>query len=35
MIKAVLATEDARFFEHFGVDVIGTLRAIVAERPGQ
>ena len=29
MIKAVLATEDARFFEHFGVDVIGTLRAIV------
>jgi penicillin-binding protein 1A len=29
MIKAVLATEDARFFEHFGVDVIGTLRAII------
>lgn len=29
MIKAVLATEDARFFDHFGVDVIGTLRAIV------
>ena len=29
MIKAVLATEDARFFEHFGVDVFGTLRAIV------
>ena len=29
MIKAVLATEDARFFEHFGVDVIGTFRAIV------
>ena len=29
MIKAVLATEDARFFEHFGVDIIGTLRAIV------
>ncbi len=29
LIKAVLATEDARFFEHFGVDVIGTLRAIV------
>ncbi len=29
MIRAVLATEDARFFEHFGVDVIGTLRAIV------
>ncbi len=29
LIKAVLATEDARFFEHFGVDVIGTMRAIV------
>jgi penicillin-binding protein 1A len=29
LIKAVLATEDARFFEHFGVDVIGTLRAMV------
>lgn len=29
IIKAVLATEDARFFEHFGVDVIGTFRAII------
>ena len=29
MIKAVLATEDARFFDHFGVDIIGTLRAIL------
>ena len=29
LIKAALATEDARFFEHFGVDLIGTLRAIV------
>ena len=29
MIKAALATEDARFFDHFGVDVIGTLRAAV------
>jgi penicillin-binding protein 1A len=29
LIKAVLATEDARFFEHFGVDVIGTMRAVV------
>jgi penicillin-binding protein 1A len=29
LIKAVLATEDARFYDHFGVDVIGTLRAIV------
>ncbi len=29
MIRAVLATEDARFFEHFGVDMIGTFRAIM------
>jgi penicillin-binding protein 1A len=29
LIKAVLATEDARFFDHFGVDVIGTFRAII------
>ena len=28
LIKAVLATEDRRFFEHFGVDFIGTLRAL-------
>ena len=28
MIKAALATEDRRFFEHFGIDVIGTLRAL-------
>ena len=27
-IKAVLATEDRRFFDHFGIDVIGTLRAV-------
>ncbi len=29
LIQAVLATEDARFFDHFGVDVIGTFRAVV------
>ena len=29
LIKATLATEDRRFFEHFGVDMIGTMRAIV------
>lgn len=29
MIKATLATEDRRFFEHFGVDVFGTLRAFI------
>jgi len=27
-IKAVLATEDRRFFSHFGIDVIGTARAL-------
>ena len=29
MIKATLATEDRRFFVHFGIDVIGTFRAII------
>lgn len=29
VIKAALATEDRRFFEHFGVDVYGTARALV------
>ena len=28
LIKAVLATEDRRFFSHFGIDIIGTMRAI-------
>ncbi|ODA66859.1 Penicillin-binding protein 1A [Methyloligella halotolerans] len=28
LIKATLATEDRRFFEHFGIDVMGTLRAM-------
>lgn len=28
MIKATLATEDRRFFDHFGVDIMGTLRAL-------
>ena len=30
LIKAVLATEDRRFYEHFGIDLPGTLRAMVA-----
>ena len=30
LIKAVLATEDRRFFEHFGIDIPGTLRAVTA-----
>ena len=29
LIKAVLATEDRRFYEHFGIDVPGTFRAVV------
>jgi penicillin-binding protein 1A len=29
LIKAVLATEDRRFYEHFGVDLTGTLRALL------
>ncbi len=29
MIKATLATEDRRFFEHFGIDLLGTTRALV------
>ncbi|KAB2850323.1 MAG: penicillin-binding protein, partial [Hyphomicrobiaceae bacterium] len=28
LIKATLATEDRRFYEHFGIDVFGTLRAL-------
>jgi penicillin-binding protein 1A len=30
LIKAVLATEDRRFYEHFGIDVAGTARALVS-----
>jgi len=30
LIKATLATEDRRFYEHFGVDVFGTIRALFA-----
>lgn len=29
LIKAVLATEDRRFFDHFGIDFLGLFRAIV------
>ncbi len=29
LVKAALATEDRRFFEHFGIDVIGTARAMM------
>jgi penicillin-binding protein 1A len=29
LLKAVLATEDRRFYDHFGIDVIGTSRALL------
>ena len=29
LIKAAIATEDRRFYDHFGIDVPGTLRALV------
>ncbi|MBJ7533930.1 PBP1A family penicillin-binding protein [Rhodomicrobium vannielii ATCC 17100] len=29
LVKATMATEDRRFFDHFGIDIIGTGRAIV------
>lgn len=29
LIKATLATEDRRFFEHYGIDVLGTMRAFL------
>src|SRR5215468_6307244 len=30
LIKAALATEDRRFYEHFGIDLAGTFRALTA-----
>ena len=29
LIKATLATEDRRFYDHFGIDLAGTMRALV------
>jgi penicillin-binding protein 1A len=29
LIKATLATEDRRFYEHFGIDIAGTFRALM------
>jgi len=29
LIKAVIATEDRRFYDHFGIDIAGTARAMV------
>ena len=33
-VKAAIATEDRRFYDHFGVDVFGTLRALVNNAQG-
>jgi hypothetical protein len=35
LIKATLATEDRRFYEHFGIDIAGTARALGHQRPGR
>lgn len=35
LVKAVLAIEDIRFFQHFGVDVLGTFRAMIANAKAQ
>ncbi len=35
LIKATLATEDRRFYEHFGVDVVGTMRALATNAAGE
>jgi penicillin-binding protein 1A len=34
LVKATLATEDRRFYEHFGIDVVGTLRALMSNASG-
>jgi penicillin-binding protein 1A len=34
LIKAALATEDRRFFEHWGIDPIGTMRALTVNARG-
>ena len=34
LIKATLATEDRRFYDHFGIDVVGTLRALASNASG-
>ena len=35
LIKAVLATEDRRFYEHFGIDLPGTMRALTTNIQAQ
>jgi len=33
-VKAAISTEDRRFYDHFGVDVVGTLRALLNNASG-
>ncbi|MBN9305628.1 MAG: penicillin-binding protein [Devosia sp. 67-54] len=33
-VKAAISTEDRRFYDHFGVDIVGTLRALVNNAQG-
>src|SRR5688572_27873835 len=35
LVKATLATEDRRFYEHFGIDAVGTLRRSEERRVGR
>ncbi len=34
-IKATLATEDQHFYKHFGIDIFGTLRALMSNAQGE
>jgi penicillin-binding protein 1A len=34
-VKATLATEDRRFYEHWGIDPVGTLRALLSNAGGE
>ncbi len=34
-VKAALATEDRRFYDHWGIDVVGTLRALMSNAGGE
>jgi penicillin-binding protein 1A len=34
-VKAALATEDRRFYDHWGIDPVGTLRALVSNAQGE
>ncbi len=33
-VKAAISTEDRRFYEHWGIDVVGTLRALMSNAQG-